>query len=156
MQRSLWMVGIGAVIGPLGLAVLEGWAQPAKPQFERLRIAVAPLGFDSNFSWSHTISGLLDKRPALEFLVGVDRHTGAYIPELADTWNMEPDGKTWTVTLRQGITFHATWGEWTAQDVRHAVLRITQPEAAASATSFWRQMMGVAKNDAGRGGGQAG
>ena len=24
---------------------------------------------------------------------------------------------------------------------------ITQPEAAASATSFWRQMMGVAKND---------
>ncbi len=116
MQRSLWIVWIGAVIGTLGLAVMEGWAQPAKPQLERLRIAVAPLGFDSNFSWSHTISGLLDKRPALACLVGVDRHTGAFIPELAETWSMAPDGKTWTVTLRQGITFHATWGECTAEE----------------------------------------
>ena len=147
MKRSLWMVGIGAVIGTLGLAVLEGWAQPAKPKLERLRIAVAPLGFDSNFSWSHTISGLLDKRPALEFLVGVDRNTGAFIPELAETWTMAPDGKTWTVTLRKGIKFHETWGEFTAKDVRHAVFLITQPDAAASSTSFWRQMMGVQKND---------
>ena len=116
MQRSLWRVEIGAVIGTLGLEGLEGWAQPAKYARTAPHLAVAPLGFDSNFSWSPTLSGLLDKRPALACLVGVDRHTGAFIPELAEPWSMAPDGKTWTVTLRQGITFHATWGECTAQE----------------------------------------
>jgi hypothetical protein len=59
---------------------------------ERLRIAVAPLGWDTNFTWLNPRSGNLDKRPALEFLVGIDRHTGAYIPELAEQWEMSPDG----------------------------------------------------------------
>ena len=95
----------------------------------------------------HTISGLLDKRPALEFLVGIDRYTGAYIPELAETWEMAPDGKTWTITLRKGVKFHENWGEFTARDVRHAVFLITQPEAAASGTTFWRGVMGVTKTD---------
>ena len=71
---------------------------------------MAPLEFDSNLSWSHTISGLLDKRPALEFLVGLDRDTGTYIPELAEKWEMAPDGQTWTVTLRKGVKFHENWG----------------------------------------------
>ena len=70
---------------------------------------------------------MLDKRPALEYLVGIDRYTGAYIPELAETWVMSPDGKDWTVTLRQGIPFHEHWGEFTARDVRHAVFLISQP-----------------------------
>jgi ABC-type transport system substrate-binding protein len=108
---------------------------------------VAPLGFDSNLSWSHTISGLLDKRPALEFLVGIDRSTGQYIPELAEKWEMAPDGQTWTVTLRKGVPFHEHWGEFTARDVRHAVFLITQPDAAASGTTFWRGVMGVTKTD---------
>jgi hypothetical protein len=37
---------------------------------------------------------MLDKRPALEYLVGIERNTGAYIPELAEKWEMAPDGKT--------------------------------------------------------------
>jgi dipeptide transport system substrate-binding protein len=95
----------------------------------------------------HTISGMLDKRPALEYLVGIDRHTGAYIPELAETWEMAPDGKTWTITLRQGVKFHENWGEFTARDVRHAVFLLTQPEAIAGSTPFWRNAMGVTKTD---------
>ncbi|HSX78459.1 MAG TPA: ABC transporter substrate-binding protein [Candidatus Saccharimonadia bacterium] len=90
---------------------------------------------------------MLDKRPALEYLVGIDRYTGAYIPELAEKWVMSPDGKDWTVTLRQGIPFHDNWGEFTARDVRHAVFLISQPEAAASDTSIWRSVMGVGKAD---------
>lgn len=147
MQRWRWSVGLGSVLGILSLTTAVAWGQPAKPKLERLRMAVAPLGFDSNFSWSHTISGLLDKRPALEFLVGLDRNTGKYIPELAEKWEMAPDGKTWTVHLRQGIKFHENWGEFSARDVRHAVFLISQPEAAASSTSFWRHVMGIAKSD---------
>src|SRR5215211_6948948 len=149
MQRLRRRVLAGWCV--LGLTVTIVWAQtavsPAKTKLERLKIAVAPLGFDSNLSWSHTISGLLDKRPALEFLVGIDRDTGTYIPELAEKWEMAPDGQTWTVTLRKGVKFHENWGEFTARDVRHAVFLITQPESIASSASFWRNVMGVTKTD---------
>jgi len=130
---------------------IVAWAQtaapPAKAKLERLRIAVAPLGYDTNFSWLQSLSGQLDKRPALEYLVGIDRHTGAYIPELAETWDMAPDGKHWTITLRKGVKFHEHWGEFTARDVRHAVSLITQPESVATAASFWRNVLGVTKTD---------
>src|SRR5712664_3798295 len=138
-------------IGLMGVSLV--WAQtaappaPAKAKLERLKIAVAPLGWDTNFTWLNPRSGNLDKRPALEFLVGIDRHTGAYIPELAEKWEMAPDGKTWTITLRQGVTFHDNWGEFTAKDVRHAVFLITQPESVQSDASTWRTLMGVAKTD---------
>ncbi len=144
-RRTLW-----GVVGAIGLVVTVAWAQtaaPPKAKLERLRIAVAPLGYDTNFSWLQTLSGQLDKRPALEYLVGIDRHTGAYIPELAETWDMAPDGKHWTITLRKGIKFHENWGEFTARDVRHAVSLITQPESVATAASFWRNVLGVTKTD---------
>src|SRR5712691_5697423 len=139
------------VVGVIGLVVTVAWAQtaapPAKAKLERLRIAVAPLGWDTNFSWMHTISGMLDKRPALEYLVGIDRNTGAYIPELAEKWEMSPDGKTWTITLRKGVKFHDNWGEFTARDVRHAVFLITQPESVQTDAGFWRPLMGIGKTD---------
>ena len=97
MQKyGRWQTLVG-VVGVLGLVVTVAWAQtaaPPKAKLERLRIAVAPLGYDTNFSWLQTLSGQLDKRPALEYLVGIDRNTGAYIPELAEKWEMAPDGKT--------------------------------------------------------------
>jgi len=144
-----WGTLVG-VIGALGLGAIVAWAQtavPPKAKLERLIIAVAPLGYDTNFSWLHTISGMLDKRPALEYLVGIDRNTGQYIPELAEKWEMAPDGKTWAITLRKGVKFHENWGEFTARDVRHAIFLITQPEALAGSTSFWRNAMGVTKTD---------
>jgi ABC-type transport system substrate-binding protein len=133
--------------------VTGAWAQtatrlaPAKEKLERLRVAVAPQGFDTNFTWLAPRSSNLDKRPALEFLVGIDRHTGAYIPELAEKWEIAPDGKSWTVWLRKGVKFHENWGEFTAKDVRHAVLLITQPESVQSDAPTWRTLMGVAKTD---------
>jgi len=135
----------------MGLVVMLAWACTAAPahaaKLERLRIAVAPIGYDINFTCLNARSGNLDKRPALEFLVGIDRHTGAYIPELAEKWEMAPDGKTWTITLHKGVKFHENWGEFTARDVRHAVFLITQPESIQSDSSVWRAMMGIAKSD---------
>ena len=125
MQRSRWRGSVVGVLLVVGLVVAVVWVYKATPvhaaKLERLKIAVAPLGWDTNFTWLNPRSGNLDKRPALEFLVGIDRHTGVYIPELAEKWEMAPDGKSWTITLRQGVKFHETWGEFTARDVRHAV-----------------------------------
>ena len=74
---------------------------------ERLVIAVSPQGWDTNYSYKVTGGGLLDKRPVLEFLIAVDRVTGAYAPELATSWEMSPDGKTWDFTLQEGIKWQA-------------------------------------------------
>jgi len=124
------------------------WAQPpAQGKLERLIVAVAPLGWDTNFSWLQSRSGMLDKRPALEYLVGIDRNTGAYIPELAEKWEMAPDGKSWTITLRQGVKFHDNWGEFTAKDVRHSILLISQPESVQTDGPLWRSFMGIGKSD---------
>src|SRR6266568_3036181 len=153
MKRSLCR---GAGLGVLWAVVLVGtvvWAQtatppaPAKAKLERLKIAVAPTGWDTNFTWLNPRSANLDKRPALEFLVGIDRHTGAYMPELAEQWAMAPDGKTWTITLRQGVKFHDNWGEFTAKDVRHAIFLITQPEAVQTDSGQWRTLIGIEKTD---------
>lgn len=140
----------GVVLGwvvLLSLTATMAWAQPGKARLERLKVAIAPLGWDTNFTWLQSRSGMLDKRPALEYLVGIDRHTGAYIPELAERWEMAPDGKTWTITLRQGIQFHEGWGEFTAQDVRHAVFLITQSESIQSDAGNWRSLLGIEKTD---------
>src|SRR5215510_15828594 len=127
------------------------WAQaPAAPtpgKLTRLVVAVAPLGWDTNFTWLQSRSGMLDKRPALEFLVGIDRHTGAYIPELAEQWEMAPDAKSWTITLRKGVKFHDNWGEFTAKDVRHAIFLITQPESVQTDSGQWRTLIGIENAD---------
>jgi hypothetical protein len=89
------IVGVLLVVGGVVMVARVGTGAPAQAaRVERLVIAVAPIGYDTNFTWLNPRSGNLDKRPALEFLVGIDRHTGAYIPELAETWDMAPDGKT--------------------------------------------------------------
>jgi ABC-type transport system substrate-binding protein len=134
-----------------GLVVAVCWALIPLPaqaaKLERLKIAVAPLGWDTNYTWLQSRSGMLDKRPALEYLIGIDRNTGDYIPQLAEKWDMAPDGKSWTITLRKGVKFHENWGEFTARDVRHSIFLITQPESVQTDGGLWRTLMGIAKTD---------
>src|SRR5215470_384684 len=153
MQRWIHRGILWGMVCVLELTIAVAWAQTpapaAKTKLERLRVAVAPLGWDTNFTWLNARSGNLDKRPALEYLVGIDRHTGAYIPELAEKWEMSPDGKHWTITLRKGVQFHDKWGEFTAKDVRHAVFLITQPESVQTDGGLWRGFLGITKSDSG-------
>ncbi|MGE3538004.1 MAG: ABC transporter substrate-binding protein [Candidatus Tectimicrobiota bacterium] len=127
------------------LTAAAAWAQT--PKLERLRIAAAPLGWDTNYSWLQSRSGQIDKRPAFEYLVGIDRATGTYVPELAEKWAMAPDGKSWTFWLRQGVTFHEQWGAFSARDVRHSLFLLTQPESVQTDSGFWRAALGIAKSD---------
>ncbi len=54
-------------------------------KLDRLILAVAPIGFDTNYSYKVTSSGLLDKRPVMEWLIGTDPTSGAYLPQLAES-----------------------------------------------------------------------
>jgi ABC-type transport system substrate-binding protein len=156
MKRGLTIGGLlGGLFAVCLVAVANTYAATTAPpspaagqaKLERLKIAVAPLGWDTNYTWLQSRSGQLDKRPALEYLIGIDRQTGAYIPELAEKWEMAPDGKSWTLTLRKGVKFHENWGEFTAKDVRHSIFLITQPEAVQTDAGLWRSLMGIGKAD---------
>jgi ABC-type transport system substrate-binding protein len=153
LYRKAIEAGVGALaVGLLLVCADAGTTSPGSPatpqaKLQRLRIAIAPLGWDTNYTWLQSRSGQLDKRPALEYLVGIDRDTGAYIPELAETWEMSPDGKQWTIDLRKGVTFHGNGGEFTAKDVRHAIFLISQPESVQTDAGLWRSMMGITKED---------
>ena len=69
------------------------------------------------------------------------------MPQLAEKWDMAPDGKSWTITLRKGVKFHENWGEFTAKDVRHSIFLITQPESVQTDAGLWRTLMGIEKAD---------
>ena len=90
--------------------VAEATATPvpaaATAKLDRVVMAVAPLGYDTNYSYMTTISGLLDKRPALEWLLGIDRNTGQYIPE-------RPSPGRWLPTARTGRSSYARESSFT-------------------------------------------
>ena len=119
----------------------------AEARLAKLGVAVGAQSYDTNYSYKVIISGYLDKRPVLEWLVGVDRFTGQYEPQLAESWEMAPNGKDWTFKLREGVEFHDGWGEFTSQDVRHSAWLLVSPTSTASGISTWRQYQGVNKDD---------
>ena len=124
----------------------------ANKKLERVVIAVAPMGWDTNFTYRTSTTGLLDKRPVQEMLIGVNRVTGAYEPQLATKWEVAPNGKDWTFTLRKGVQWHGEadkqegWGEFTARDVRHTTYMHTEPNSNASNGSVWRGITGMPTN----------
>jgi peptide/nickel transport system substrate-binding protein len=125
-------------------------APTAETKLPRLVVAVAAQGWDSNYSYKVGTGGLLDKYPVQEWLIGLDRETGAHIPELATEWEMAPNGKDWTFKLREGVTFsegpHSPpggWGEFTAEDVKHSLWLTLHPE---SIIGQYRKFAGVKKS----------
>jgi hypothetical protein len=75
VRRGLWWgaaePGSRGGVGTNDQATLHGEEQTRAAENHR-----CPLGWDTNFTWLQTRSGMLDKRPALEYLVGIDRYTG--------------------------------------------------------------------------------
>ena len=124
----------------------------ASMNLERLIVAISPMGWDTNFTYRTSTTGLLDKRPVQEMLIGVNRVTGAYEPQLAEKWEVAPNGKDWTFTLRQGIQWHGAaenpegWGEFSARDVRHTTYMHTGPKSVASNGGAWRKITGIPTN----------
>src|SRR5689334_16264707 len=57
-------------------------------------------------------------------------------PDLAEKWDISPDGKTYTFHLRQGVKFH-NGRELTSADVKYTYERIIDPNTASIAKSFF-------------------
>ncbi|MEX0763092.1 MAG: ABC transporter substrate-binding protein [Dehalococcoidia bacterium] len=61
-------------------------------------------------------------------------------PMLAESWELEDDLSSVTITIREGVQFHGDWGEMTAEDMAWVINRTNpsiNPESiAASAANF--------------------
>jgi peptide/nickel transport system substrate-binding protein len=55
------------------------------------------------------------------------------IPDLAQSWRVSPDGKTYTFSLRQGVKFH-DGKPFTARDVKHSLDKYRDPKRSAFAS----------------------
>jgi len=57
-------------------------------------------------------------------------------PDLAERWEVSPDGKIWTFHLRQGVKFHGDWGAFTADDVVYSLTRAGDPKRSTFSADF--------------------
>ena len=86
------------------------------PKADRLIIATAPFGQESN------VRRVVGQISAVQFdildehLIGLDATNGEQIPELASEWSLEA-GPSYRFKLQKGVQFHNDWGEMTADDV---------------------------------------
>ena len=56
------------------------------------------------------------------------------VPGLAESWEISPDGQTWTYHIRKGVQFHKGFGEMTAEDVEFSFEQVANSEKHARAS----------------------
>ena len=110
---------------------------PDKPT-GKLTIGLSSLGSAERYlPWLEAgREGWLVLEPIYESLIMADPHTGAFVPQLAEKYEVDPDGKTWRFTLRKGIQFHRGQGELTAEDVAFSYEMYTSDKSIASNKSI--------------------
>src|SRR3989454_10014570 len=127
-------VGAGVVVGrPLSapdVAVAQDATFKPDPAAKRggtLRYGVhtAPVHFDVH--QSGTVANIGAQAPMYDLLIRRDPRDGqTIIPDLAQRWEIAPDGKKYTFHLRRGVKFH-DGADFTAEDVKATYERIASP-----------------------------
>jgi peptide/nickel transport system substrate-binding protein len=67
--------------------------------------------------------------------------------ELAETWEMSPDARTWTFHLRHGVQWHKGFGEFTADDVVFTIKRMADPKTGSQYSANFRQIESMESPD---------
>ena len=70
------------------------------------------------------------------------------VPDLAESWEVAPDGKAVTFKLKKGIQFHKNHGEMTAEDVKFSFERIIDPATECPEKGQWKLLDRVEVIDA--------
>jgi peptide/nickel transport system substrate-binding protein len=70
------------------------------------------------------------------------------VPDLAERWDISPDGKTYTFALRKGVKFH-NGRDLTADDVKYSLERILDPATASQGAGLLVSIGAVEAPDAG-------
>ena len=112
----------------------------AMAKVETLVISVDPSAGETNLPWAGTVDHHQQMDLVMEVLVDIDPTTNVWVPELAKSWELSPDGTEWTFQLEEGIQFHNGWGEFTAKDVFHSVSMNQREDAILAYATDWRQI----------------
>ena len=122
-------VTLGSTIGR-GRALAQAQEVKADPAVKRggtLRYGIlnAPAHFDVH--QSGTVANIGPQSPMYDTLIRRDPRDGStIIPDLAQRWEISPDGKKYTFYLRKGVTFH-DGADFTSADVKATYDRIIRP-----------------------------
>jgi peptide/nickel transport system substrate-binding protein len=66
--------------------------------------------------------------------------TGELVPDVADTLEISPDGRTYTITLKRGIRFH-NGTELTTRDVAYTISLIQNPDLKSPLRGNWDRVV---------------
>jgi len=92
-------------------------------------------GYPSPFAFYNRGPGYMRMSYLFDTLVWKD--SMGYIPWLAESWQVTPDGMTWTFRLRQGVNWH-DGQPLTAEDVAFSYLYFKDKAAKGMVTWGWR------------------
>jgi peptide/nickel transport system substrate-binding protein len=138
-MKSLRKTGLGLISG--SALFLSSFAVGAQAEVV-LNIAIPTLG-TMDFS---PVTGDQDNEKWLALigngLVGLNRETAKFEPELAESWTTNEDGTVWTFKLRPNVKFHDDWGTVTADDVKFSWEQWIVEESTHSARTLYRQAVG--------------
>jgi peptide/nickel transport system substrate-binding protein len=102
-----------------------------------------PVGFDP-----HKVPAASSVRVyalVYDSLTKLDEHLNI-TPNLAEKWEISPDGKTITFTLQKGVKFH-NGREMTADDVKYSFERILNPDTGSIAKSYFSSVESIEVKD---------
>jgi peptide/nickel transport system substrate-binding protein len=106
-----------------------------------LTVAVPSNAEETLLPWNGgVIRGRLFRGTIYETLVYKNRKS-EMVPMLATKWERSPDGKVWTIMLRQGINFQEGYGELTSEDVKYSFERMAGPDAVMHITPALKQKL---------------
>jgi peptide/nickel transport system substrate-binding protein len=157
MRRSRWLRDVPAVVLSIALAALvaacagsggdanSSQASEAPRPGGTLKIAsiasdmdaIDPLSAWSIDSWAIARA---DTRQLVTFESSPKNlsDTTKLVPDLAESWTISPDGKTYTFKLRQGVHYSgASDREIVAQDFVYAVKRFCDPNKQVAAITYY-------------------
>ena len=60
------------------------------------------------------------------------------VPDLAESWELAPDGKSVVFHLRKNVQFQKGYGEMTGEDVKFSLERIIAEDSNASEKGTWK------------------
>jgi peptide/nickel transport system substrate-binding protein len=145
-RSQFWLLTAVSLLGAIALLWQAGWLH--RPPAPERRAASATRGgrlVATYRSEPKTFNRLMSPRAPEELvrllthgsLVRVNRVTQQLEPRLATTWTGSPDGRTWTLTLRDGVRF-SDGTPFTAADVAFTFRAVYDQKTASAMASTVR------------------